>query len=109
MYQRPFDNYQCNISETLSTLKECETKINSICNYELNTTYNSTLQGCLTAAKQFKKEFKACFDVKKSSAEACTCVDTIDTANYDKLKACNTKSASDDIKAKKKACIKGEG
>jgi len=93
--------------DTLSTLKECETKINSVCNYELNTTYNSTLQGCLTAAKQFKKEFKTCFDVKKSSAEACTCVDTIDTANYDKLKACNTKSASDDIKVKKKACIKG--
>ena len=29
-------------------------------------------------------------------------------ANYKTLKACNTKSASDDVKAKKKACIKGE-
>lgn len=35
-------------------------------------------------------------------------MDSIDTANYEILKACNTKSASDDVKAKKKACIKGE-
>merc|ERR1719233_1324060 len=42
--------------ETLKTLKDCETSIEKICNYELNTTYNSTLQGCLAAAKKFKSE-----------------------------------------------------
>ena len=94
--------------DTLATLKECETSINTICNYELNTTYNSTLQGCLAAAKQFKKEFKVCFDAKKSSAEACSCADTIDTDNYKKLKECKTKAASDDIKLKQTACIKGK-
>ena len=99
---------QFKVSGTLATLKGCQTKIEKVCNYELNTTFNSSLQGCLTAAKQFKKEFKVCFDAKKSSVEACSCVDTIDTHNYEKLKACNTKSASDDVKAKKKACIKGE-
>jgi len=93
--------------DTLKTLKDCETSVEKICNYELNSTYNSTLQGCLAAAKKFKSEFKNCFSAKKSSAEACTCADAIDTDNLKKLKACDTKAESDKIKASKKACIKG--
>jgi len=93
--------------ETLKTLKDCETSIDKICNYELNTTYNATLQGCLAAAKKFKSEFKVCFSAKKSSAEACSCVDGMDTDNLKKLKECDTKAESDNIKKSKKTCIKG--
>ena len=92
----------------MKTLKDCETSIDKICNYELNTTYNATLQGCLAAAKKFKSEFKVCFSAKKSSAEACSCVDAMDTDNLKKLKACDTKAESDKIKVSKKACIKGD-
>merc|ERR1719431_2159518 len=93
--------------ETLKTLKDCETSIDKICNYELNATYNATLQGCLAAAKKFKSEFKVCFSAKKSSSEACSCVDGMDTDNLKKLKECDTKAESDAIKKSKKDCIKG--
>jgi len=90
---------------TLSTLKTCESDIEKGCNYELSTSENKTFQDCLTAAKKFQSEFKTCFK-KKSSAEACACVDTIDTVNYKLLKGCETKTKSDDITQKKKACVK---
>ena len=35
-------------------------------------------------------------------------MDTIDTDNYKLLKGCDTKNKSDDIKIKKKACVKGK-
>eukprot|EP00092_Neocalanus_flemingeri_P035400 GFUD01038515.1.p1 GENE.GFUD01038515.1~~GFUD01038515.1.p1 ORF type:complete len:597 (+),score=185.24 GFUD01038515.1:22-1812(+) len=94
--------------DTLSQLKSCESDIQTACNYQINSTENATLAACLAAAKKFKAEFKTCFSAKLSTADACTCVETgIDTANYDVLKKCDTKAKSDDIKAKKKACIKG--
>merc|ERR1719431_2158677 len=71
--------------DTLKTLKDCETSIDKICNYELNTT----------------------FSAKKSSSEACSCVDGMDTDNLKKLKECDTKAESDAIKKSRKDCIKG--
>ena len=96
------------ILEILSTLKSCESDIDKICNYNISISENTTLQACLAAAKKFKKEFKLCFEAKKSTADACSCVETIDTDNYQVLKDCDTKTKSEDIKTQKKNCIKGQ-
>ena len=90
------------------TLKECEATVEKMCNYPINSTYNSTLQGCLTAANKFKTEFKKCFDAKKSSDEACTCIDAMDKENVKTLKKCNTKEDSDMIKSKRRKCVNGK-
>ena len=77
----------------------------NVCSYELNTTFNASLQACFESAKKFRADFKSCFD--KNQKDPCTCINIIDKENFEKMKDCNTKSANDDAKEKKNACIKG--
>ena len=98
--------FGCNVFlDTLKTLKECETTVDDLCNYQLNATYNATLQQCLAAATKFKADFKICF--AQNQIDPCKCVNDIDRVNFDKMKNCSTKAANDEVKEKKRTCIEG--
>ena len=92
---------------TLAILRSCETDLQNVCNNEITAAENTTLQGCLAPANQFNREFTDCVNAKKSTAETCTCINTIDTANFDKLRACDTTNKTDEVKANKNGCITG--
>lgn len=86
-------------------MKTCETDVEKVCKNNITETENTTLQDCLANAKLFKKQFALCFVMKPT--EACTCLESVDTDNVEKLKQCDTSDTSNEVVAKKKMCVKG--
>ena len=95
------------ILDTLITLSECKSKIETACNYKISEADNTTIQACKAKAIKLRNDLLEC--TKKITEEAgCTCVNTITTTSAE-MTTCRDKTlpASKDAINNKTACVKG--
>jgi len=62
--------------DTLSTLKGCESKIKSSCNYTISAAMKTTIDDCKKKATKLRSDVLTC-SKKASAVEGCSCLDDI--------------------------------
>ena len=96
------------ILDTLTTLDECKSKIETACSYTVSQADNTTIQACKARAVKLRSDLLEC--TKKKSEEAgCTCVNTITTTSAEMI-ICRHKTlpASKNAISNRTACINGK-
>jgi len=94
-----------NYKDTLTTLSDCKSMIETACGYTISQADNTTFQACRTKAIKLRSDLLEC-TLNKSEEAGCTCVNAITTTSAEMI-TCREKTlpASKDALNNKTACI----
>ena len=95
--------------DTLSQLDRCGIEIDAACSFPLDEEAMSALEQCYNDATVYLTKVDNCLDPQFIVQQGCACFAAIQVGDlFDKVTACETKTANDLVKTEKKKCVKSK-
>ena len=95
--------------DTLSQLDKCGTEIDTACSFPLDEEAMSSLEQCYNDATDYLTKVDNCLHPQFIVQQGCACFAAIQVGDlFDKVLACETKTANDLVKTEKRKCVKSK-
>ena len=93
----------------MSQLDKCGTEIDAACSFPVDEEAMSALEQCYNDATDYLTKVDNCLDPQFIVQQGCACFAAIQVGDlFDKVLACETKTANDLVKTEKRKCVKSK-